>query len=265
MWYILSMSRKIAIILRKGGSGKTTTAVNLAAALHQLGKRVLLVDLDPQANATLCLGVDPLALTKHINLLFTEIHTKVEDTFTTTSFGLQLLPSHPDLAQTEAGMSAAQVGTLRSILAPLEERFDFIIVDTPPAESYLTVNALVYVGEVIIPLQTHYLAMRGLEDILKEIVKIKQSLNPNLTLTGILPTMVNQRTNIAQSVLESVQEAYGEFLYPFQVNFSIRHAEASLAGKPLVLYEPEHQGSIAYRQLAQVILSQINPARSKKQ
>jgi chromosome partitioning protein len=248
------MARKIAVTLRKGGSGKTTTAVNLAAALNSKNRKVLLVDLDPQANATISVGVDPLAQEKHINKLFTDINIEPSQAIVKTSFGLFLLPSHPDLADTEAGMNAAQVGILRSVLEELEEKYDFIIVDTPPSESYLTVNALAYVDEVIITLQAHYLAMRGLEDILGEIVKVKQGLNPSLSIAGILPTMVNQRTNIAQSVLETVKEAYGEFLYPFQVNFSIRHPEASLAGLPIILYAPDHQGSEAYMRLAEEII-----------
>ena len=126
------MARKIAITLRKGGSGKTTTAVNLAAALHLMGKRALLVDLDPQANATLAVGIDPTTLPKNTNHLFTTIDTTPQEVITTTGFGLPLLPSHSDLAMTEGGMKATQVGVLRGILEPLEDEDDIIVMDTSP-------------------------------------------------------------------------------------------------------------------------------------
>ncbi len=248
------MARKIAVVLRKGGSGKTTTAVNLAAALHKKKQKTLLIDLDPQANATISLGIDPIELTRHVNNLFTDINIQPEETITKTSFGMFILPSHPDLADTEAGMRATQVGLLKGILEPIEQLFDFIIIDTPPSESYLTVNALAAVDEVIIPLQTHYLAMRGLREVLEEIEQVRKGLNPSLKIAGILPTMVNKRTNMAKTVLETVLETYKELVYPFQVNFSIRHTEASLVGLPIILYRPEHQGSQAYFQLTDHIL-----------
>lgn len=249
------MAHLIAITLRKGGSGKTTTAINLATVLHQHGKKVLLVDLDPQANATISVGIDPLSLEKHINLLFVDYNVQPQEVITTTSFGLALLPSHPDLADTEAGMHATQIGLLKGIMEPLGPLFDWIVIDTPPSESYLTVNALAAADEVVIPLQTHYLAMRGLQEVLDEIDQVRRGLNSKLKVAGILPTMVNTRTNIAKVVLESVKNQYGALVYPFQVDFSIKHTEASLAGLPIVLYDPQHQGSHAYEQLAQTFLS----------
>lgn len=249
------MSRKIGITLRKGGTGKTTTAVNLATVLYQQGKKSLLVDVDPQANATISVGIDPAKLNTNINTLFTDPDIQPEEAITQTEFGLSVLPSHPDLAKTEAGMRATQVGILKSILEPLEKKFDFIIIDTPPAESYLTVNALAAVDEVIIPLQAHYLAMMGLQEIIEEIEQVRKGLNPNLKIAGILPTMVSHWTNLAKSVLETVKDEYGDLVFPFQINFSIRHTEASLAGRPIVLYMPKHQGSEAYRLLGKYIMT----------
>ena len=248
------MAKKIAISLRKGGSGKTTTAVNLATALHKKGKRTLLVDLDPQANATISVGIDPLSLKRHINSLFTDISVKTEEAITKTGFGLSLLPSHPDLAETEAGMRATQIGLLKGLLEPIDGLFDYIVIDTPPAESYLTVNALAVADEIIIPLQAHYLAMRGLQEAMQEIDEVKKGLNPKLKVAGILPTMVSNRTNLAKTVLEAVTEAYKSLLYPFQVDFSIKHTEATLAGLPIVIYDPKHQGSLAYMQLADLVI-----------
>jgi len=248
------MAKKIAISLRKGGSGKTTTAVNLATALHKKGKKTLLVDLDPQANATISVGIDPLTLAKHINTLFTDINTKTEEVIIKTSFGLPILPSHPDLADTEAGMRATQIGLLKGLLEPIDGLFDYIVIDTPPAESYLTVNAMAVADEILIPLQAHYLAMRGLQEAMQEIEEVKKGLNPKLKVAGILPTMVSNRTNIAKTVLEAVTEAYRSLLYPFQVDFSIKHTEATLAGLPIVIYDPKHQGSLVYMQLADLVI-----------
>ena len=248
------MARIIAVTLRKGGSGKTTTSVNLAMALSLKGKKTLLVDLDPQANATISVGIDPTTLTKHINTLFTDINTKTEEVIIKTEFGLYILPSHPDLADTEAGMRATQIGLLKGLLEPLDNVFDFIVIDTPPSESYLTVNALAVADEVLIPLQAHFLALRGLQDVLDEVDQVKQGLNPKLKVAGILPTMVSNRTNVSKMIIEEVKSKYPDLLYPLQVDFSIKHAEASLAGKPIVIYDPKHQGSLAYLQLAELII-----------
>lgn len=248
------MTKIIAVTLRKGGSGKTTTAVNLATALHLKGKKTLLVDLDPQANATISVGIDSMALPRHINTLFTDINTKTSEAIVTTSFGLPLLPSHPDLADTEAGMRATQIGLLTGLLEPVKQDYDYIVIDTPPAESYLTVNAMAVADEIIIPLQAHYLAMRGLQDIIDETEQVKKGLNPTLKVAGILPTMVHNRTNVAKTVIEAVTESYKGLLYPLQVEFSIKHAEATLAGLPIVIYDPTHQGSIVYMKLADIVM-----------
>ncbi len=245
------MTKKIVITLRKGGSGKTTTAVNLATALHLMGKRVLLVDLDPQANATLAVGIDPTTLPKNINHLFTRIDATPDEVVTQTAFGLSTLPSHPDLALTESGMKATQVGMLRGLLAPLESSYEIIVLDTPPSESYLTVNALAAADEVIIPLQAHYLALQGLAQALTQVDQVRNGLNPPLKVAGILPTLVNARTNISKAVLEDVKSNYPHLVYPIGIEYSVKHSEASLAGQPIVLYDPNHQGAVAYTQLAE--------------
>jgi chromosome partitioning protein len=245
------MARTITVTLRKGGSGKTTTAVNLATALHRSGRRTLLVDLDPQANATLAVGIDPLGLAKHVDHLFTTIDTQPGDVVVRTAFGLPLLPAHPDLARTEAGMKATQVGMLRGLLDPLRPEYDVVVIDTPPSESYLTVNALAAADEVIIPLQAHYLAMQGLAQAITQVEQVKRGLNPPLRVAGILPVMVNARTRISRLVLDEVGRTYPDLLLPLGVDFSVRHIEASLAGEPIVLLDPSHQGAVAYQQLAE--------------
>lgn len=248
------MAKKIAVTLRKGGSGKTTTAVNLATALHKMGKKVLLVDLDPQANATLAVGIDPTTLPLNINHLFTRIDLQPAEVIIQTPFGLHILPSHPDLAQTEAGMKATQVGVLKGLLEPLDKIYDYIVIDTPPSESYLTVNALASADEVLIPLQAHYLALQGLAQALTQVEQVKNGLNPALKIAGILPTMVNARTNISKAVIDEVKASYPKLLYPIEIDYSVKHSEASLAGQPIIIYDPTHSGAIAYMKLAEAVL-----------
>jgi chromosome partitioning protein len=148
-------------------------------------------------------------------------------------------------------MKATQVGMLRGILEALEPKFDVIVIDTPPSESYLTVNALAAADEVIIPLQAHYLAMQGLAQALTQVEQVKRGLNPKLHVAGILPVMVNARTKISRLVLEEVARNYPELLYPISIDFSVKHIEASLAGEPIVVSDPGHQGAVAYQQLAE--------------
>lgn len=205
--------RSIAIILKKGGSGKTTTAVNLAACLQQKGKKTLLVDLDPQANASLCVGIDPTTLKISINDLFININLKPQDIIIKTNFGLDILPSHPSLEETEKGMKATQVGILRELFKPIENKYDFIIIDTPPSDSYLTIAALTYVKEVVIPVQTHFLSLQGLNQAFSSIDQIKKGLNPKLKILGILPTMVNDRTNISKQVLDELNKHYKTYYF----------------------------------------------------
>jgi chromosome partitioning protein len=248
------MAEKYVVTLRKGGCGKTTTAVNLAACLQMAGKRTLLVDLDPQANATISVGINPLDLKASINDLFTSIDVQPADVIVTTSYGLSVLPSHPDLSKTEAGMQATQVGVLRGMLGPIEDQYDYIIIDTPPSESYLSVAALAYGDWVLIPVQAHFLATQALAQAMQDIQRVRKGLNPTLNIKGILFTMVNSRANISKAVLEQVRSAYPEYVLPIEIGFSVRHVEASLAGVPMVIFDPSHPGSIAYKELAKVAI-----------
>jgi chromosome partitioning protein len=248
------MAKKISITLRKGGSGKTTTAVNLAAALHRESKRVLLVDLDPQANATMAVGIDPLAQNRHIVTLFTDASTNPVSVILQTAQGLRVLPGHPELAKVEASMGPSQIDVLKGILEPLEELYDYIVVDTPPSESPLTINALAAANSAVIPLQAHFLALQGLSQAFAQIESVRAAYNPTLKVDGILPTMVNPRTRISQLVLEQVRQRYPELALPFGVDYSVKHSEATLAGIPIVFYDQFHPGSQAYIQLANVVL-----------
>jgi chromosome partitioning protein len=246
------MARKITVAMKKGGSGKTTTTVNLAAALVLRGKKVLFVDLDPQANATIALGINPLTTPHTINDLFVDEKLQPSEVIT-AKFGLHVLPGHTALARTESGMGPSQVVALRRILAPIEADYDYVVLDVPPSDSYLTANALAYATEVIIPLQAHYFAIEGLTQAIEQVSAVKSGLNPEINIIGILPTMVNGRTNIARSVIEAVQKQYPDSMYPFAIDFSVRHPEATAAGVPIVIYDPNHPGSTAYKQLAEYL------------
>jgi chromosome partitioning protein len=137
----------------------------------------------------------------------------------------------------------------------LEEKYDYIIIDTPPSESYLSIAALTYAEFVLIPLQAHFLAMQALTQAMEDVERVKKGLNPKIKIKGILFTMVNPRTNIAKSVMAEVREKYSDLIFPVGISFSIKQVEATLAGIPMVIYDPNHQGSIEYRQLAEVILN----------
>ncbi len=247
------MVRKLAVAMRKGGSGKTTTTVNLAAGLAVLGKRVLLIDLDPQANATSALGIDPGQSVPHIHDLLANSSIDPHSATYKFNWGLDVIASHVDLAKLESGMKPTDVHALKTLLTPLENEYDYILVDTPPSESMLTASALTFANEIVIPLQAHFFAMEGLAQAMDQVEKVKQGLNKDIRVIGILPTMVNARTNISRTVIDSASEAYPDLVYPFSVDYSVRHPEATLAGVPIVISDPNHNGAIAYKKLAEVI------------
>lgn len=247
------MSKIITVSIRKGGGGKTTTAVNIASALQVKGYKTLLVDLEHTANATISVGIDPYDLKGSINTLFTDIEATPQDVIVKTEYGLSVLPATEDLEQTEAGMTATSIGILKPILTAVRDEYDYIIIDTPPGKSYLSISALVASDAVLIPLQTHYLALRGLSRILDDIAKVKKGLNPQLQNLGIVPVMVQPTTNIARTILEKVRSEYKELVLPIEIKYSVKHAEASLVGQPLVIYMPREDGAQEYFKLAEMI------------
>lgn len=246
------MAKKISVALRKGGSGKTSLAVNLASALAQKGKNVLLVDIDAQCNSTISLGYDPMELEKSVVDLFANPNLHPKDVLVKTDFGLYLMPAHPDLAVYEMSIRATQTHIIKSFLDPVEEYFDYIFIDTPPSSTNLTVASLVASDSVIIPLQAQYLAMIGLKQVIDDINNIKMGLNRELFIEGILLTMTTH-TNMSDLVVDNIRKTYGDLVYPFQMDFSVKHSESTLAQQPLIIYDPNHAGSLIYKKLANLV------------
>lgn len=255
------MARKIVIAIRKGGVGKTTTAKNLAAAIAQLGHRVLLVDLDEQANATRGLGVDPTTLSGTLNDLFADATREPRSVILETGIdGLHLLPGHADLAKTETGMAFQRanptatdpIGSLAAILAPLEAAYDYMLFDTPPAIDYMTINGLAAADELLIPAAASAYSEGGLTETLAEFERARLHYNPRLRMLGILITRV-KRTNASTAVLDGIHAAYAEHVFSQAIVESTTVDEAEQLAAPVVVYEPENVAALGYMRVARMI------------
>ncbi len=257
------MTQIIAIAMQKGGVGKTTTTVNLAAALTEMGKRVLAVDLDPQGNLTQHCGFDPDRISPTIyDAMKAEIEgfeNRVATSIYPTTETFHLLPSQPELSMTELALinTLSRERVLWTVLEPIANRYDYILIDCNPSLGLLVVNALTAANYVIIPIQAEYLAARGALMILSSIETVRRKkLNPTLEIAGILLTMADTRTLLAQEVREAVTAQYGNNIHIFEtlVKRSIRFAESAAAGQSILAYDGKSQGADAYRQVAQELL-----------
>ena len=247
------MAKVIAVAMDKGGSGKTTTAVAVATGLHQRQRRVLLIGLDPQADAERHVGLDPRQLTMTVNTLLTKIGVDPHDAIMQTSFGLDILPANKELDATDRSMKATNVGILRPIIEALTDDYDYIVIDTRRTGSLLTISAFVAATDVLITLEAEYLAMENLSETMTDIAEVQRGLNPQLRILGILLTKVRAQTRLARTIIEEIEgnETYRRHLLPVTITNTIKHAEASYAGLPIQLYAPD--AAVDYEKLVEII------------
>jgi chromosome partitioning protein len=261
------MSRIYALTNQKGGVGKTTTAVSLAACLAALGQRVLIVDVDPQANATASLGVDKNHLTASVYDAFINDMPLTDILQPTSQPNLELAASSPQLAGAEIELvdMRGRETRLRAALRLVRDRYDYIIVDCPPSLGLLTVNALAAAHGVVVPVQCEYLALEGLTQLMTTIQLVRRSLNPTLQVRGLLLTMYDGRANLARQVREQVQQHFGSQVFGIVVPRNVRLSEAPSYGKPIIAYAPTSPGGLAYQALAQELLNgdQISGVKSQ--
>lgn len=261
-------ARVIALANQKGGVGKTTTTISLAAALVELGRKVLVVDFDPQGGCALGLGIEPGALELSVYNALLDRSCASEDVVIGTSVeGLDLMPSNIDLSAAELMLvhEVAREQSLSRALAPLRRGYDYILVDCPPSLGLLTINALTAADGVIVPLECEYYALRGMGLLMDSIERVRDRLNPQLQVDGILATMYDGRTLHAREVLERVKEAFGDSLFDSIIRKTIRFAEAPVAGEPILRYAPASTGAASYRALAKEVVTRVEtrePARS---
>lgn len=250
------MGRVIAVANRKGGVGKTTTAINLGAALARQALSTLIVDCDPQANSTGGLGLarDPARRSLYHGLM---LDAPLENLIHRTELeGLHLIPSDKDLvgATVELIERSRREYLLRSKIEPLHDQYAYILLDCPPALDLLTLNALVAADSVLVPVQCEYFALEGVSELLETLVRVRRTYNPRLAVEGILLTMYDERTNLSHQVRDDLRDFFGDQVFHTSIPRNVRLAEAPSYGKPIFLYDPQCKGAESYSELAQEII-----------
>ena len=251
------MAKAIAICNQKGGVGKSTTAVNIGSYLALAGLKTLLIDLDPQGNATTATGISRAGLEKDVYAVLVHQLPILEAITRTSIDRLDILPASLDLAGAEAYLTSTEnrETILRRLVEPLRASYDFLLFDCPPSLGLLTVNALVAADSTLIPVQCEYLALEGLNTLMHAVNLIKQHLNPSLRVGGIVLTMTDFRVNLSREVADEVKRFFKDLVFDTAIPRNVRLAESPSFGKPICLYDPHSTGALAYQLLTQEVIS----------
>lgn len=260
------MGKVIAVANQKGGVGKTTTSVNLASALAVEGRKVLVIDIDPQGNATSGCGVDKHGLEATLYDVFMGVFNLSSVIVGTVQDGLWVAPANADLVGVEVELSNApeREQILLNQLSQLREQFDYIMIDCPPSLSLLTVNALVACDSLLVPLQCEYYALEGVSSLMNTVTLARENLNPNLELEGVVLTMYDGRTNLARQVGAEAKDFFGDSMFETIIPRNIKLSECPSFGQPIFLYDPNSRGSMAYLALARELEVRNNVLKSEK-
>lgn len=251
-------ARVISMCNQKGGVGKTTTTINLGAALAECGRRILVVDFDPQGAASAGLGINAHELESTVYSLLVSASPDVRSIIHPTCVeGLDIVPANIDLSAAEVQLvnEVAREQALKRVLRPVLDEYDVILVDCQPSLGLLTINALTASHGVIIPLETEFFALRGVALLVETVERVKDRLNATLEIDGILATMVDSRTLHSREVLERLEQAFGEQLFDTRIRRTIKFPDASVANEPITSYAPSHPGADAYRRLAREVIA----------